>query len=120
MSVAERFSLDGNVAVVTGAGGGIGTAAAVALAEAGADLALVGRNVAKLEETAQAIAPTGRAALVVEADVTDEAAVATARDRVIARIRPRRHSIQQCRHHARRSSWSTCRSTSGAASPMSI
>lgn len=81
-----RFSLDGNVAVVTGAGGGIGTAAALALAEAGADLALVGRNVAKLEETAQAIAPTGRAALVVEADVTDEAAVATARDRVIARF----------------------------------
>lgn len=78
-----RFSLDGNVAVVTGAGGGIGTAAAVALAEAGADLALVGRNVAKLEETAEVVENTGRAALVVEADVTDEAAVAVARDMVI-------------------------------------
>jgi 2-deoxy-D-gluconate 3-dehydrogenase len=83
---AARFSLAGNVAVVTGAGGGIGTAAAVALAEAGADLALVGRNVAKLEETAHAVGPAGRAALVVEADVTDEAAVAAARDLVIRRF----------------------------------
>ena len=79
-----RFSLAGNFAVITGAGGGIGAAAAVALAEAGADLALVGRNVAKLEETAHAVALTGRAALVVEADVTDEAAVAAARDAIIA------------------------------------
>ena len=48
MSIAERFNLQGNVAVVTGAGGGIGTAAAVAIAESGADLALIGRNIEKL------------------------------------------------------------------------
>lgn len=86
MSAGARFSLDGNVAVVTGASGGIGTAAAVALAEAGADLALVGRNVAKLEETTRAVAATGRAALVVKADVTDETAVNAARDAIIARF----------------------------------
>jgi 2-dehydro-3-deoxy-D-gluconate 5-dehydrogenase len=82
MSHAPLFSLEGNVAVVTGAGGGIGRAAAVALAEAGADLALVGRNVEKLETTAAAVEKTGRRALVVEADVTDEVQVTSACDRV--------------------------------------
>jgi 2-dehydro-3-deoxy-D-gluconate 5-dehydrogenase len=84
MSLAPLFSLEGDVAVVTGAGGGIGQAAAVALAEAGADLALVGRNVKKLETTAVAVQKTGRSALVVEADVTDEAQVKSACDRVTA------------------------------------
>jgi len=84
MTLAPLFSLGGNVAVVTGAGGGIGKAAAVALAEAGADLALVGRNRTKLEETAHAVQHGGRRALIVEADVTDEQAVKAACDRVIA------------------------------------
>jgi NAD(P)-dependent dehydrogenase (short-subunit alcohol dehydrogenase family) len=84
MAHNRLFSLEGNVAVVTGAGGGIGNAAAVALAEAGADLALIGRNVAKLREAAAAVEKTGRRALVVEADVTDEAAVGAARDSVRA------------------------------------
>jgi 2-dehydro-3-deoxy-D-gluconate 5-dehydrogenase len=84
MSLAPLFSLEGNVAVVTGPGGGIGKAAAVALAEAGADLALVGRNVEKLDATAAAVKETGRRALVVEADVTDEAQVKSACDRVTA------------------------------------
>ena len=44
MSRADRFRLDGAVAVVTGAGGGIGRAGSVAFAEAGADIAVVGRN----------------------------------------------------------------------------
>lgn len=77
------FSLKGQVAVVTGAGGGIGHRGAVALAEAGADLALIGRNVAKLKETAAAVEQTGRRALIVEADVTDEAMVAKACDRIV-------------------------------------
>ncbi|MDI3468889.1 MAG: Oxidoreductase, short-chain dehydrogenase/reductase family [Pseudolabrys sp.] len=86
MTHDARFSLKGQVAVVTGAGGGIGHSGAVALAEAGANLALVGRNVAKLKETAAAVEKTGRHALVVEADVTDEAMVAAARDRVVAEL----------------------------------
>jgi 2-deoxy-D-gluconate 3-dehydrogenase len=87
MTLAPLFSLAGNVAVVTGAGGGIGKAAAIALAEAGADLALVGRNVGKLETTAHAVQDVGQRALVVEADVTDEQAVNSACGRVMAEFR---------------------------------
>lgn len=83
MSFNPLFSLEGHVAVVTGAGGGIGHAAAVAFAEAGADLALVGRNVAKLKEAAAAVEELNRRALIVEADVTDEAMVEAGRDRIV-------------------------------------
>jgi 2-deoxy-D-gluconate 3-dehydrogenase len=86
MSMTERFALAGRTAVVTGGGGGIGKAAAVALAEAGADVAVLGRNLGKLEEAAHAVEGTGRRALVVQLDVTDEAAVEAARDAVTARF----------------------------------
>ena len=76
-------SLKGQGAGVTGAGGGIGHGGAVALAQAGADLALIGRKGAKLKETAAAVEQTGRRALIVEADVTDEAMVAKACDRIV-------------------------------------
>lgn len=80
------FSLKGQVAVVTGAGGGIGHGGAVALAEAGADLALIGRNVAKLKDTAAAVEQTGRRVLIVEADVTDEGMVAKACERIVSEL----------------------------------
>jgi 2-deoxy-D-gluconate 3-dehydrogenase len=86
MRIDGLFNIQGHVAVVTGAGGGIGNAAAVALAEAGADLAIIGRNVAKLKETATAVERAGREALIVEADVTDEAAVEAASEAVIAKF----------------------------------
>jgi NAD(P)-dependent dehydrogenase (short-subunit alcohol dehydrogenase family) len=65
-------SLDGRVAVVTGASRGLGRAMAVELGAAGAKLALVGRDRAKLEETA---AQAGTDSAVFLADVTDEAQV---------------------------------------------
>jgi NAD(P)-dependent dehydrogenase (short-subunit alcohol dehydrogenase family) len=73
--MSARFSLKGQIAVVTGASGGIGAAGAVALAEAGADVALVARNRAKLEQTARRVEAAGRKALIVETDVTNESAV---------------------------------------------
>jgi 2-deoxy-D-gluconate 3-dehydrogenase len=86
MSSSKLFGLEGSVAVVTGAGGGIGNESAVALAEAGADVAVLGRNLAKLKDAAFAVEDAGRRALVVEADVTNEASVQAARDAVLAKF----------------------------------
>ena len=66
----------GRVAVVTGAGSGIGRAVAVALAEAGFAVVLAGRRPETLDETRSALLAGARAS-VVTADVTDEASVAT-------------------------------------------
>lgn len=73
--------LAGKVAWVTGAGSGIGRAAAAALAAEGAKVALTGRRLAPLEETAATI---GAGTAVVPADLTDPAQVAAARDAVLA------------------------------------
>lgn len=70
-----RFRLDGLVAVVTGGGSGLGAMGAETFAEAGADVALIGRNAAKLERTAETVRAKGRRALVVPADVGDAKAV---------------------------------------------
>jgi 3-oxoacyl-[acyl-carrier protein] reductase len=58
------------LAVVTGAGSGIGRATALALAKRGLDVALVGRSEAGLRETELLMAPSGRKALVLRADVS--------------------------------------------------
>ena len=65
------FSLEGQVAVVTGAGKGIGEGIALCLARAGADVALAARNQDDLEAVAAQVRALGRRALVVPTDVTD-------------------------------------------------
>ncbi|HWC24295.1 MAG TPA: SDR family oxidoreductase [Flexivirga sp.] len=72
------------VAVVTGAGSGIGRAVAVGLAGAGFDVVLAGRRADALEETAALIG--GASCLAIPTDVTEEAAVATLFDRTVARF----------------------------------
>ena len=69
MSAVEK------VAMVTGAGSGVGRATAVALSGVGYSLVLVGRRVEALQETAALIGPQGLATLVVSADLGDPAAV---------------------------------------------
>jgi NADP-dependent 3-hydroxy acid dehydrogenase YdfG len=76
-------SLEGKVAWVTGAGSGIGRAASIALAGAGAEVALSGRRKAQLEETAKLVAEAGGRARVEPLDVTDSAAA----QRVAERLR---------------------------------
>jgi 2-deoxy-D-gluconate 3-dehydrogenase len=67
------FDLSGRVAIVTGANTGIGQGIAIALAEAGADVALVGRTPA--EETAEEVRRAGRKAAIVRADLSTIAPV---------------------------------------------
>jgi len=74
--IQDRFRLDDQVAVVTGAGRGIGAASALALAEAGADVVLSSRSTDQLEAVASQIEALGRRAAVVPADLSDLDAVA--------------------------------------------
>lgn len=69
-------SLNGKVALVTGAGRGIGRAIAMALAQTGADVALTSRNAEQLQSVAKEIEALGRKALPHAADITDEKQVA--------------------------------------------
>ena len=64
------FDLNGKTAFVTGASRGIGRGVAVSLAQAGADVALIGRDTAALEETLAAVKAHGRRALALKTDVT--------------------------------------------------
>lgn len=67
----ERFSLAGRRALVTGASKGIGQEIAKVYADAGADVALIARDRAGLEETAEAVRAEGRKALIIEADLAE-------------------------------------------------
>jgi 7-alpha-hydroxysteroid dehydrogenase len=69
--ILDRFQVTGRVAVVTGAGRGLGAATAVALAQAGADVVISARTEDQLAKVAQEVAAAGRSALVVPADLSD-------------------------------------------------
>src|SRR5438309_10915094 len=73
MSVFDKFRLDGKRALITGASRGLGRAIAQALAEAGADLVLVGRDPETLRQARQELAPLGRRVETVAADLATPA-----------------------------------------------
>ena len=80
------IDLAGRHALVTGASRGIGRAVAEAYAAAGADVALLARDVARLEETRKAVEAHGRRAVVLVADVTDADAVRLAVETAIEQL----------------------------------
>jgi 7-alpha-hydroxysteroid dehydrogenase len=84
--VLERFRLDDQAAIVTGAGRGIGAATALALAEAGADVVLAARSEPELKEVARQVEGLGRRAVVVPADLSDLDAIAALADTAKAEL----------------------------------
>ncbi|NTW77947.1 MAG: glucose 1-dehydrogenase [Syntrophaceae bacterium] len=80
------MALSGKVALVTGAGRGIGKAIALALAKAGADVCVTARTESQINETAEEIRQMGRRALAVPADATNAAAVASVVEKTVAEL----------------------------------
>lgn len=85
-SMGNVFSLEGRVALVTGAGRGIGKALALGLAEAGADVACLSRTQSEIETTAGEVRALGRKAVAVEADVSSREQVEAAVARTVERF----------------------------------
>ncbi len=73
MAIIDKFRLDGKVAIVTGAGRGIGQAIALAFAEQGAHVVISARTESEIEATAARAAGFGVKALAIPCDVTDAA-----------------------------------------------
>jgi len=88
MSVFDRFRLDGKRALITGGSRGLGRAMAQALAEAGADLVLVGRETASLETAQRELTALGRQINIVQADVTTPAEAERMCQRALADFGP--------------------------------
>ena len=75
MDIIDSFRLDGQVAVVTGGGRGIGEGIALGLAEAGADVVLAARRTQEIEAVAEKVRQLGRRALAITTDMMDINAV---------------------------------------------
>jgi NAD(P)-dependent dehydrogenase (short-subunit alcohol dehydrogenase family) len=87
--ILDALKLDGRVAIITGAGRGLGRAMAIKFAQAGADIVAASRTRGQLEETAAEVAKSGRKCVIVPTDVTNSQqvnAMAAAAIRELGRI----------------------------------
>ena len=82
----KEYSLEDKMAIVTGAGRGIGKAIALTLAEVGADITVVARTVDQIEQTAKEIRELGCRALAVKADVTKKDQVANVVEQTVSQL----------------------------------
>src|SRR5262245_20631469 len=81
-----RFSLEGKVALVTGAGRGLGRAFALALADAGASVVVAARTMEELRPLAEEIRGRGRAALACALDVSEVSSIRAVVDETVGRL----------------------------------
>ena len=88
MSILDRFRLDGRRLFITGGSRGLGREMALAVADAGADVILTGRDEASLEKTAEEIRALGREAFPMVADMGDPTSCEAACEKALAQHGP--------------------------------
>lgn len=88
MNKPSLFDLTGEIAVVTGGNGGIGRGIALGLAQAGASVAIVGRNPQKNQNVLAELKSSGARTIAVQLDLTDRAALQPAWDRIEQELGP--------------------------------
>jgi NAD(P)-dependent dehydrogenase (short-subunit alcohol dehydrogenase family) len=86
MSILDRFRLDGKVAIVTGASGGLGQAFALALGQTGANIALAGRRADRLHDQRAELAEHGIVSIPVPTDVADPSSCANLVAETVAQL----------------------------------
>ena len=114
MSIFDRFKLTGKRLFITGGSRGLGREMALAIADAGADVILVGRDPASLEKTAGDIRALGRQAWTIAADVGKPAECERRASRPWSNTARSTSSSTTWAAGARTSPRKRCRSTSGA------
>ena len=82
MKTNQLFDLSGNIALITGGNGGIGRGIAIGLAEAGASIAIFGRNEEKNKKTLAELKAIGVPAMALQVDVTDRSSLEPAVEKV--------------------------------------